>query len=289
MNLAGQDNLLTEDKILLSISIVTFNNQDTIEEALTSIRNSTLPHEQYQVILVDNGSQDNTPRRISEEFPWVKLIISENVGFGAGHNQAIGKMIGKSRYHLVLNPDIYFSADVLEKLLVFMDRHPEAGLVMPRILYPDHRIQYLCKLLPTPLDLVGRRFIPGPIKKLFKKRFERYEMRDHDYNQSMEVPHLSGCFMLLRNEVLETIGLFDPRFFMYLEDVDYCRRILDRFHNIYYPAVSVYHHYHQGSYKRLRHLRYHIISAVKYFNKWGWFYDPQRRAINRRKNRFIQT
>ena len=152
---------------------------------------------------------------------------------------------------------------------------------MPKILYPDDQVQYLCKQLPTPFDLIGRRFIPGFLKPVFKKRFDRYETRDRDYNRAMEVPHLSGCFMMLRTGVFETVGLFDERFFMYLEDVDYSRRVHARYKTVYYPGVSVYHQYHKGSYKRWRHLEYHIVSAVKYFNKWGWFFDRQRKAINK--------
>jgi GT2 family glycosyltransferase len=263
-------------KMKLTISVVTFNNEAVIEKALTSIRQSTLAGE-CRVIVVDNSSADKTAEIIAAGFPWVTLIHSENIGFGAGHNKAIKQILGKSRYHLVMNPDVYFTGDVLEKLIAFMEEHEDVGLVMPKILYPDEgkgeRIQYLCKQLPTPLDLIGRRFLPGFIKSLppFKKRFDRYESRDRDYNEIMAVPHLSGCFMMLRAGVFETVGLFDERFFMYLEDVDFSRRVGARYKTMYYPNVSIYHQYHKGSYKRFKHLKYHIISAVKYFNKWGWF------------------
>lgn len=267
----------------LAISIVTYNNEHVIEAALSGIEKSTLPPDEYQVLVVDNSSADKTPGIIASKFPGVTLIHSENIGFGAGHNKAIKKMSGKARYHLVMNPDVYFDRDVLEKLLNFMDKNPDVGLVMPKILYPgdDKRIQYLCKQLPTPFDLIGRRFIPGFLKPLFKKRFDRYEFRDRDYNTVMEVPHLSGCFMMLRAEVFRKAGLFDRRFFMYLEDVDYSRRVGASYKTVYYPVVHVYHQYEQGSYKRLRHLIYHIASAVKYFNKWGWFFDKERKKINR--------
>ena len=268
----------------LTVSIVTFNNADVIEAALTSIENSTLSAKEYQVIVVDNSSRDKTPHIIASKFPNVTVISSENVGFGAGHNKAIKSITGKSDYHLVMNPDVYFAEDVLEKLLKFMEANPQAGLVMPKILYPgsDSRIQYLCKRLPTPFDSIGRRFIPGFLKSLFRKRFDRYECRDRDYNKIMEVPHLSGCFMMLRSEVFREVGLFDERFFMYLEDVDYSRRVHAKYKTLYYPGVHIHHQYEQGSYKRLKHLKYHIASAVKYFNKWGWFFDKDRKKINRR-------
>ncbi|MCP5103138.1 MAG: glycosyltransferase family 2 protein [bacterium] len=268
----------------LTVSIVTFNNEAVIREALGCLEKSTLnKNGQLRVTVVDNASTDNTIGIIGSEFPGVTLISSQNNGFGAGHNKAIREIPGESDYHLVMNPDIYFHEEVLEKLLDFMEKNKNVGLVMPKIHYPDDGIQYLCKLLPTPFDLIGRRFIPGFLKKFIKplkRRLEVYEFRDRDYHEQMEVPHLSGCFMLVRTEVFEKAGLFDERFFMYLEDVDLSRRILRHYKNIYYPYVHVYHHYHQGSYKRFKHLKYHISSAVKYFNKWGWFFDNERKEMN---------
>jgi GT2 family glycosyltransferase len=271
----------------LTISIVTFNNEDVIEKALASIRQSSLAPDEYRVVVVDNDSRDHTPRIVESGFPGFTLIRSANTGFAAGHNKAIAAALEKfpaAAYHLVMNPDIYFDSPALERLIDFMDSRPDVGLAMPKILYPgeDQRIQHLCKRLPTPLDSIGRRFIPGFLKNLplIKKRFDRYEFRDRDYNKIMEVPHLSGCFMMLRREVFETVGYFDERFFMYLEDVDFSRRIHRRFKTVYYPEVSIYHQYRKGSYKQFRHLKYHIVSAIKYFNKWGWFFDRERRKIN---------
>jgi GT2 family glycosyltransferase len=269
----------------LTISIVTFNNDEVIRDALMSIEKSTLKiKNSCQVIVVDNASTDKTVDIISREFPGVILIRSENIGYGAGHNKAIRKVLEKEKpgYHLVMNPDVYFGEDVLEQLVDFMENNKNVGLVMSKIYYPDHSVQYLCKLLPTPFDLFGRRFMPGFLKALFKRRFDAYEFRDRDYDQIMAVPHLSGCFMMVRMEVLEKVGIFDERFFMYLEDVDLSRRIHSRFKTLYYPEVHIFHQYHQGSYKRFKHLKYHISSAIKYFNKWGWFFDKERKEINRK-------
>jgi GT2 family glycosyltransferase len=262
----------------LTISIVTYNNKDTIAKALHSILQSTI---KANVVVVDNSSNDGTREMIAKEFPQVTLLESANVGFGAGHNKAIHHTGYQSDFHLVMNPDIYFEPDVLETLLNYMKHKQDTGLLMPQIRYPDKRLQHLCKLLPTPFDLIGRRFFPGFLKFLIKTRLDHYEMKDRDYYSEMEVPHLSGCFMMLRSDVFEKIGLFDERFFMYLEDVDFSRRIHQSFKTVYFPGTQVYHQYHKGSYKRLKHLRYHISSAIKYFNKWGWFLDKERRAVNK--------
>jgi GT2 family glycosyltransferase len=164
-----------------------------------------------------------------------------------------------------------------------MEGNKDVGLVMPKVLYPDGRIQYLCKLLPTPFDLFGRRFLNFyPFKKYIEKRNEIYELRFTGYDKIMEVPYLSGCFMFIRTKVLEKVGLFDERFFMYLEDTDLSRRIHKMAKTIYYPHVHIYHEYGKGSYKNKKLLKYHIESAIKYFNKWGWFFDKERREINKK-------
>lgn len=181
---------------------------------------------------------------------------------------------------MVVNPDIYFEKGVLKKLETYMDASSSVGLVMPRILYPDGELQYLCKLLPSPSDLLFRRFLPW--KKYVEKKNRNYELRFTDYNQEMEVPSLSGCFMFIRTSVLKQVRGFDERYFMYAEDLDLCRRIGEVSRTMYYPFVSVFHKYEKGSYKNRKLLKYHICSVVKYFNKWGWFFDFERKKINKR-------
>lgn len=109
-----------------------------------------------------------------------------------------------------MNPDIYWNDSVIEALSHFMDLNSDCGLVMPRILYPDGSIQYLCKLLPTPMDLFGRRFIP--IRKYQERSADRYELHFTGYDKVMEVPSLSGCFMFMRVDVLKKVNGFDERF-----------------------------------------------------------------------------
>ena len=150
---------------------------------------------------------------------------------------------------------------------------------MPKVFYPNGEVQFLCKLIPTPFDLIFRRFLP---QKWTKKRTERFELRKSGYNKTMDVPYLSGCFMFLRTEALKEVGLFDERFFMYPEDIDLTRRMHQKYRTVFYPDVSIIHHHAQSSYFSLKMLWIHTINMIKYFNKWGWIFDKQRKEINRK-------
>ena len=261
----------------LSVSIVVYKtNENVLFRCMNSILNSKL---KIHLDVIDNSPSDRL-RDICKQVNANYVFNRRNRGYGAGHNIAMQRTILEDvKYHLILNPDIYFQDDVLNCLCDFMDNHPDIGLVMPKILYPDGSIQYLCKLLPAPIDLIRRRFLA---RKCFSKKDRLYELRFADYNRTMDVPYLSGCFMFIRTEVVSRVGLFDERFFMYLEDVDLSRRMHVHSRTVYYPEVSVYHEYEKGSYKNRKLLRYHIVSAFKYFNKWGCFYDPERKKVNQK-------
>lgn len=165
--------------------------------------------------LVDNSSNDSL-RELSSMSRKIVYIYSDNLGFGHGHNIAIQKSIAvNADYHIVINPDMYWEGKVIEELQEFMNHHPDCGLVMPKVLYPTGEIQYLCKLLPTPMDLFGRRFLP--FKGIQQKRDERFELHAFGYDKIIEVPSLSGCFMFMRVDVLKRTGGFDERFSAYCQ------------------------------------------------------------------------
>jgi len=209
------------------------------------------------------------------------IFNNKNLGFGPAHNIAIRKAIEHgSTYHLVLNPDIEFGMDVIIGLTKFMDNNLDIGLVMPKVLYPDKSIQYLCKLLPSPYDWIGRRF--SPFKKYLERRNEVFELRFTGYNEIMDIPYLSGCFMFMRTSILKEVGLFDENIFMYCEDTDLSRRIYSKSRSVFYPKVTIYHEFQKGPHKSFKLLWYNIQSSVYYFNKWGWFFDEERNKINRK-------
>lgn len=262
---------------LLNVSIVLYNNEKSqLKKIIKTFLDIDLDIILY---LVDNSNNDDLKELASMDNRIMYIFNNVNLGYGTAHNIAMQKSIEENvPYHLVLNPDIYFENGVIEELFKYMEMNDNIGNIMPRVLYPDGKIQYLCKLLPTPIDLIFRRFIP--FKKLKEKRNKQYELHFTGYNQIMHVPNLSGCFMFLRTSALQEVGLFDENIFMYLEDVDLNRRLGKKYKTIFYPDVHITHEYAKESYKNRKLLKYHIQSAVYYFNKWGWFFDKERKTIN---------
>jgi len=261
----------------LYISIVLFH-QDflVIKQVIIDILNTNLS---IKIFLIDNSSHDKLKVLETLDKRIEYVFNNENLGYGAGHNIAIRQSINdKVPHHLVVNPDVNFDSHILGELVEFMESNSDVGNIMPKVLYPDGKTQYLCKLLPTPVDLFLRRFLPASEWK--DKRNTIYELKDSGYDEIMNVPALSGCFMFCRVSALNDVGLFDEKFFMYLEDVDLNRRIHVKYKTIFYPDVFVVHNYEKGSYKNWKLLSYHIRSAFYYFNKWGWFFDKQRSEVN---------
>lgn len=270
----------------MTASIVLYNNnRELVERAIRSIINSNIT---FKLYLIDN-SPDSRLRQLVTDSRIEYIFNNQNIGFGRGHNKALKEIIGQSKFHLVLNPDIFFDTNVLRTLLNFIESDSNVGLVMPMVYNFDSELQYLCKRLPTPMDLILRRFGGTFIKGWIRKRMEHYEMRDMNYEKTFTAPYLSGCFMLIRVEVLEKIGLFDERYFMYMEDIDLSRRISKLYKTVYYPESIVYHGHAKDSYSNIKLLGVHIKSAIKYFNKWGWIYDVERKILNDNSSYYIKN
>ncbi len=266
---------------MLNASIVLYNpDWKEVELMVETLLSSPIIHNVY---LIDNSPVE-TPyiaSLIEKNKNVAKVIyrfLGKNIGYGAAHNIALRESIEQgAKYHLVVNSDIQFKPDILTELATYMDAHPAVGHIMPKVTYPNGETQYLCKLLPTPMDLLGRRFLP---KRWTQQRNNRFELRASGYNKIMNVPYLSGCFMFLRIEALQQVGLFDERFFMYPEDIDLTRRIHQTYQTLFYPNVTITHAHRAASYKSKKYLWIHITNLCRYFNKWGWFYDKERKRVN---------
>ena len=265
-------------KYQLTISVVLFEtDMEEVSKLIATIGGSKLSKKIY---LIDNSHSDVLGKSIPKTSYVEYIHTGKNIGFGAGHNIAIEKVRMISKFHLVLNADVIFNAEILEELIAFMNENPEVGLLAPKTLNPDGTLQYNAKLLPTPANLIFRRF--SPLEKLTRKLDYKYELRFFEFDRIVEAPFFTGCFLLINSKVFEKVSGFDDRFFMYTEDIDLVRRIHKHYKTIFYPHVSIIHAHGKGSYKNRKLLRYHIRSAISYFNKWGWFFDSQRAFINKK-------
>lgn len=232
----------------LSIIIVNFNVKEFLQNLLSSILKST-GRLSTEIIVIDNASDDGSVEIIREKFPSVKLIASEkNLGFGRANN--LGLEISKGKFILLINPDTIVQEDTFQKLIAFFEKTPEAGLAGCKVLNSDGTLQLAC-----------RRSFPGPwtsftkvtgLGKIFPKSrlFARYNMTYLDENQTYEVDAISGAFMMMRREVYEKVGGFDPQFFMYGEDLDLCYRIQKAGYKVYYLHETQIIHYKGESTKR---------------------------------------
>jgi GT2 family glycosyltransferase len=265
---------------VISGSIVLYNSGI---EQLECVINSFAPSEKRQLFLIDNSPLQTNVGSILRDNKYISYyFVGRNLGYGTGHNIAL-KMALKiqSQYHLIMNPDVQYNPQIIDTIIEFMENDESIIYLMPKILNKKKELQYLCKLLPTPANLILRRFLPEVISA--QKINDGYIIRDIEYDSILNPPSLSGCFMFLRMSLIEKYNLFfDERFFMYCEDVDLIRRLHRIGKTIYYPQVSIIHDHSKESYRLNRMFFEHIKSAVKYFNKYGWFYDKERKEMNRK-------
>jgi GT2 family glycosyltransferase len=261
----------------LAISIVLFHNSEKeLLHVVDLINNSPL---KKRIYLIDNSADDRL-RKFSNLKNVEYVFLNANVGYGSGHNIAMRKAKDIARCFLIMNADVDFHPDILNKAFIFLENNPNVGLLSPQIHLFDGTCQYFCRRLPTPFDLFARRFIPAKLKPLFKKALDDYILLDRDYSKPMNIPNLPGCFMFTRMSALNEVGGFDENFFMYCEDIDLTRRLHQQYITLYYPELTIKHGLARGSYKFSKLVLYHIKSAIYYFNKWGWFFDSDRKKVN---------
>lgn len=265
---------------MITASIVTYNT----EKNELAICLSCLAKTGIDTIYVIDNSRQPYIEDICSEYSNIVYIASDNVGYGAGHNIAIRKsLIADAKYHLVLNSDVQFESNVIPELIRYMDVESDVAQVQPKIISLDGTEQYSCRLLPTPCNLILRRFLP---KWIAEKSRDRYILRFANRSKPFNVPFHQGSFMLFRTRCFNDIGLFDELFFMYAEDIDITRRMHRGYRTMYYPYVTITHAHRAASYRSTRMLWIHICNMIKYFNKWGWIFDKERKLFN---NRLLQS
>ncbi|OMF88078.1 glycosyltransferase family 2 protein [Paenibacillus sp. FSL R7-0337] len=250
----------------VSILILNYNTCRLTMDCLRSVYDSETSYS-YEIILVDNNSEDDSVETISKEFPEVLLIAnSENVGFAKGNNQ--GMEVASGRYVLLLNSDTVIRKDTLETMLAFMDSRPDLGASGCKVILPDGSLDKACRRgFPTPSASFYYAF---GFSKLFPDRpkFNGYQLGYLDPDDEYPVDCLVGAFMLLRRETIEQVGGLDETFFMYGEDLDWCYRIKEAGWGIYYyPHTSIVHLKGGSARRRPFKIVYEFHRAMILFHK----------------------
>lgn len=228
----------------LSIIIVNYNSKNFIDQCIESILRFS-KGVNYEIVVVDNASQDGSVELLKEKYPTVRLIANnENLYFIKANNQALKEV--KSRYVLLLNPDTILIENSFKKMIQFMETYPEAGACTPKLLNPNGNLQRTCMRFPSisygilELLLINRLFPNNPINRQIQ-----YADWDRSFNREVEVG--AGACLLLRREVLNRVGLLDESYIMYNEEVDWCYRIRKTGYKIFYLAETSIIHYIGGS------------------------------------------
>lgn len=268
---------------LVSCITVGYKSLHFIRHLLQGMQDAK-PAFSFEYIVVDNGSEDGTAAMVRERFPWVRVIaLSTNIGLGPANNVALREAKGK--YIMHLNPDLTIFPGELEKWVAWMEAHADVGVSAPRVVNPDGTDQEdSCYQFPRLLTPVFRRTVLGKLPGI-KQSLEAYAMKGMDRAQEQDVDWLLGAALLIRRDLLERIGNFDERFFLYFEDADVCRRIWMDGMRVTYAPVAKLVHYHNRQSRNRRFwqnftnptTRFHIMSGMKYFVKY--FGKPNPRLV----------
>ena len=224
----------------ISAIIVNWNTKRLLMDCIHSIINETKEYK-IEIIVVDNCSADGSPEEVKQKFPEVKLIVNDrNLGFSKANNIGIRKSTGK--YICLVNSDIKVLAGCLDRMCGYMDKHPAIGMLGPKAYNKDFVLQHTCREFPTLWSLMCQAsFLTNlfPASKLFKDSFMTY----FDHNTVRRIEALSGCFLMVRRTALDEVGLLDEKFFIYAEDVDWCKRFYKAGWDIvFYPEAEIIHY-----------------------------------------------
>jgi GT2 family glycosyltransferase len=252
----------------LSIIIVNYNTHQLLKQCLTSIFESAT-HFDYEVIVVDNASSDGSPKMVINEFSQVVLIENRtNQGLSRANNA--GAKMGHGKYLLFLNPDTVVLKGSLEEMVHFMQSHQDAGVLGPKLLYPDGTLQLSCRRFYTLGTILGRRTFLGKISPI-RKKVNQHLMQEWDHSTVREVDWVLGACLMIPDDLFHRIGCFDEKYRMYFEDVDLCFRIKQQGYKTYYlPQSAVIHHHQRESARGFSSKTiWHIQSALRFYWKHG--------------------
>ena len=222
----------------ISVIIVSWNAREYLRGCLCSIRDCG-GSDVSEVIVVDNASADGSPEMVAEQFPEVILIqANKNLGFAAANNLGIQRATGA--FVAFINSDVIVHPGCFGKLRAFFESHRDAGLIGPRIIGADGRVQSTCRRLPTLWNTFYRSIALDAL-------ISKWRRTEANSEEGTEVEALTGCFWLARREAIMEVGALDERFFFYAEDLDWCRRYGDAGWKVMFVPAATATHFGGGS------------------------------------------
>jgi len=250
----------------LSVIVVNWNAKTFLLKCVASaLRQSLQNPDLLEIIVVDNASSDGSQRAVRDSFPEVTLIINdENYGFAKGNN--IGIRASTGHYLFLINSDVVVAEGCFAKLIDYMDEHPEIGMLGPRIVGSDGKVQRSCMGYPSLWNTLCRAFALDslfPASRLFGSHLLTFW--NHDDTRPVEV--INGCFWVLRRSAMEEVGLLDERFFIYGEDMDWCKRFNDSgWKVVFYSEAEVLHY--GGASSANAPIRFHVEMQRANYQYW---------------------
>ena len=256
----------------VSACIVAYCDCDEVCAAARSVLAHTKSPD-FRLFLVDNASLDGCGAQLAAaDFADVRVkvkCLSENVGFGKGHNSVLSELA--SDVHFILNPDILLregDGDVLSDLADWLLAQPGAVMATPQLWFPDGRIQHLPRRKPTPWLLLARQLAPR-FGGVFAKADSHYTMQDEDLTQPRRIEFCTGSFSAVRTDVFKKIGGFDPGYFMYVEDADLTQKALREGTVWLAPQFAAIHAWHRDPMRDAGKFMMQLKSMGRYFGRWG--------------------
>jgi len=240
---------------MIDIIIVSHNNSKFLDACLSSIFLSTkLP---INPLVIINNQKDIESLKIAKKYSVKIFVNKKEKGLAANLNQGI--RMTKGEFILILNPDVMLQKRVLENLILFMKKHHKAAVCGPKLIYPDGRLQLSARHFPTWKTFLIRR---SPVRRfLTNSKLNKHHLgMDLDHNKVQPVDWILGAFMLIRRKALEEIGFFDEKYYLYVEDIDFCFRVWKKDWQVWYVPQSCVIHYYQAK------------SDKEFFSIYNWYH-----------------
>jgi N-acetylglucosaminyl-diphospho-decaprenol L-rhamnosyltransferase len=263
----------------LSIIILTMNESEKLKTCLESLQKDKAILSS-EIVVIDNASNDGTIRMLESDYPEIKIIRnSKNRGVGPARNQ--GLKIAKGEYILMLDNDTEVMNSSISKMLSFMQRHEDVGLLGAKLINPDGSLQLSCRRFPIVFQPIASRVTVLQKSVYFKKFLGYHLMKDFDHSSPREVDYVIGACQLIRREAFEHVGFYDERIFFGPEDCDYALRMWQNgWKVIYFPEATIMHQYCRRTTKASLVTLAHIKGMLYFFWKHKYLFRPPIRTCS---------